>query len=63
MISAEIVTDVNNTVGLALLVNTPAKVESLLHILKQATRGISPYVNSNKTEYMYFNHDDAIENF
>ena len=40
---------------IALLVNTPTQVESLLHSLEQAAGGISLHVNANKTELMCFN--------
>ena len=38
----------------ALLANTPAQAESLLHSLEQTTGGIDLHVSSNKTEYMHF---------
>ena len=40
---------------IALLANTPAQVESLLHSLERAAAGIGLYVNADKTEYMCFN--------
>ena len=40
---------------IALLANTPAQAESLLHSLKQAAGGIGLYVNTDKTEFMCFN--------
>ena len=46
--------------NLVLLENTPAQAESLLHRLEQAARDICLYVNSNKSEFMFFNQDDAI---
>ena len=42
------------TYDLAILANTPAQVESLLNCREQAAGGIGLYVNTNKTEYMYF---------
>ena len=36
---------------LALLTNTPAQAESLLHSLEQSAGGISFYVNANKTKF------------
>ena len=45
---------------LALLTNTLAQAKCLLHSLKQAARGISFKVNSDKTEFMCFNQDGAI---
>ena len=38
---------------LAILSNTPAPSESLLHGLNQAARGIRLDVDANKTEYMF----------
>ena len=38
----------------ALLANTPAQVESLLHRLKRAADVIGFHVNADKTEYMCF---------
>ena len=40
---------------IALLVNTPAQAEYLLHSLEQAVASIGLNVNSHKTEYMCFN--------
>ena len=40
---------------IALLANSPAQAESQLHISEQAASGIGLYVNTDKTEYMYFN--------
>ena len=40
---------------IALLANTPAQAETLLHSLEQAASGIGLHVNTNKTEYMCFN--------
>ena len=40
---------------IALLANTPAQAEILLHSLERATAGIGLHVNADKTEYMYFN--------
>ena len=37
---------------IALLANTPAQAESLLHSLEQASAGIGLHVNTYKTEYM-----------
>ena len=38
----------------ALLVNTPAQVESLLHYLEQAASGIGLYMNSHKPVFFWF---------
>ena len=42
---------------LVLLANTLALVESLLHSLKQAAKGIGFCINSDKIEFMCFNQD------
>ena len=39
---------------LALLANTPAQAEFLLHRLEQVARDIDLYVNAKKTEYMFW---------
>ena len=39
---------------IALLANTPAQAESLLHTLERTSGGISLLVNADKTEYMCF---------
>ena len=48
---------------IALLANTPAKAESLLHSLEWAADGIGLPVNSDKTEYMNFNKRGDISTF
>ena len=40
---------------IALLANTPAQAEILLHSLEWAAAGIGLHVNTDKTEYMCFN--------
>ena len=45
---------------LALLVNTPDKAVFLLHYQKQTARGIGLYVNSDKTEFIFFKQDRGI---
>ena len=40
---------------IALLANTPAQAETLLHSLEWAAAGIGLHVNAHKTEYMCFN--------
>ena len=40
---------------IALLANTPAQAEFLLHSLERAAGGIGPHVNADKTKYMCFN--------
>ena len=43
------------TTPIALLANTPAQAESLLHSLERAAASIGFHVNADKTEYMCFN--------
>ena len=45
---------------IALITNTPAWTEFLLHILEWAAGGIGLHVNADKTEYMCFNQRDDI---
>ena len=45
----------DNADDIALLVNAPAQVETLLHSLERAAVGIGLHVNAHKTEYMCFN--------
>ena len=40
---------------IAILVNTPAQAETLLHSLERAAAGIGLHVYAHKTEYMCFN--------
>ena len=56
----EFISDVDYADDLPLITNGPSHAKSLLHSLGQAARGISLYVNSDKTELMCFNHYDAI---
>ena len=49
------ITDADYADDIALLPNTPAQAESLLHNRERAAAGISLYVNADKTEYMCFN--------
>ena len=49
------ITDADYTDDIALLANTPAQAETLLHSLKRAAAGIGHHVNEDKTEYMCFN--------
>ena len=53
----ETITDEEYADDLALLSNTPTKAKSQLHSLKQTTRGISLFLNSNKTEFKCFNQE------
>ena len=52
---AQTITDADYVDDLALLANTPAQAESLLHNLEWAAGGIGLYVNADKTEDMCFN--------
>ena len=45
---------------IALLANTPAKTETLLHSLEREAAGIGLHVNAHKTEYMCFNQRSEI---
>ena len=49
------ITDADYADDIALLANTPAQAETLLHRLEWAAVGIGLHVKSNKTEYMSFN--------
>ena len=52
---AQTITDEYYADGIPLLANSPAQAESLKHRLEWAANGVSLHVNSDKTEYMYFN--------
>ena len=52
---AEPITDVDYADDIALLANTRAQAESLLHSLERVAGGIRLHVNADKAEYMYFN--------
>ena len=49
------ITDANYADDIALLANTPAQAETLLHSLERAAAGKGLHVNAHKTEYMRFN--------
>ena len=49
------ITNADYTDDIAIQANTPAKAETLLHTLEQATAGIGLHINAHKTEYMCFN--------
>ena len=53
--SAQTITDADYADDIALLANTPAQVETLLHSLERAATSIGLHVNAHKTEYMSFN--------
>ena len=48
-------TDADYADDIAILSNTPAQAETLLHTLERAAAGIDLHVNAHKTEYMCFN--------
>ena len=52
---AKTITDADYANDIALIANTPALAESLLHSLEQAAGGKGLHVNADKTEYMCFN--------
>ena len=52
---AKTITDADYTDDIAILANTPAQAETLLHSLERAAAGIRPHVNELKTEYRCFN--------
>ena len=52
---AQTITEAFYADDIALLSNTPAQVEALLHCLERAAAGIGLYVNVDKTKYMCFN--------
>ena len=49
------ITDADYANDIALLANSPAQAEFMIHSLEQAAGGIGLHVNADKTEYMYFN--------
>ena len=49
------ITDADYADDIALLANTPAQTEILLHSLERAVAGIDLHVNAHNTEYMSFN--------
>ena len=51
--SAETMTDADYVDDLALLTNTPAQAESLMHSLKQAAGSISFHVNANEAVHVF----------
>ena len=46
--SAQIITDVNYADDIALLANTPAQAETLLHSLEKAAAGTGLHINTHK---------------
>ena len=57
---AQIITDADYADDIALLANSPAQDESLQHSLERAAGGIGIHVNTDKREYMSFNHRGSI---
>ena len=53
--TAQTITNTDYADDIALLANTPAQAETMLHGLKQAATGIGLHVNADKMEYMCFN--------
>ena len=53
--SAQTITNVDYADDIALLANTPAQAQTLIHSLEWAAVGIGLHVNVHKTEYMCFN--------
>ena len=49
---AQTITDADYADDIALLTNTPAQAETLLHRLERVAAGIGLHVNANKTEYI-----------
>ena len=52
---ARTITDADYTDDIALLANTPAQAESLLHSLERVAGGVGLHVNADKTKFMCFN--------
>ena len=52
---AKTITDADYADDIAILANTPAQAETLLHSLERAAAGIGHHVNAHKTEYTCFN--------
>ena len=52
---AQTITDADYADDIALLANTPAQADALLHSQERAAAGIGLHVNAQKTEYMCFN--------
>ena len=52
---AKTIADTENADDIAILANTPAQAETLLHSLEWTAEGIGLHVNAHKTEYMCFN--------
>ena len=57
---AQRITDADYADAIALLANTPAQVETLLHSLEWTAAGIDLHVNAHKTEYIGLNQSGNI---
>ena len=55
---AKTITDADYADGIALLANTSAQAETLLHSLERAAAGIYLHANAHKTQYICFNQID-----
>ena len=58
--SVDIPMDAKSTDNLALLVNSPAQSESVLHSLQQAVLFMGLYYNTDKAEFLCFKQNRAI---
>ncbi len=54
------ITDADNANEIALLANTPAQAETLLHSLERAAAGVGLHINAYKVSYMFFNQSGDI---
>ena len=52
---AQTITDADYADDIALMANTPAQAETLLHSLERTAAGIGLHGDAHKTEYMCFN--------
>ena len=57
---AQTIMDADYANDIALLTNSPAQAEFLLHSLEQEAGGIGLHVNVDQTEYICFNQRDDI---
>ena len=55
---AQTIRDADYADDIALLANTPAQTETLLHSLERSVAGLGLHVNAHKMEYMCFNQRD-----
>ena len=52
---SQTITDMDYTVDIVLLANTPTQAKTLLHSLEWAAAGVDLHVNVHQTEYICFN--------